>query len=50
MPDWVSLFLMSMVVAASLWRAGKGDELAGAFYVAAGLMLFAAFLVAGGNG
>lgn len=50
MNDWLVLLLMSMVVMVNLHLAARRDELAGAFYACAGLMLFfALMLVSRGN-
>lgn len=46
MDDWIALFLMSMVVVVNFYLAQRSKSRPEAFYAGAGLMLFAALLLA----
>jgi hypothetical protein len=48
-PSPILLFLMSGVIMANLFLAGRKPQIRGEFYIVAALMLFAALMVASGQ-
>ena len=50
MDHWVTLFLMSMVVVVNFYLAQRSSNRPEIFYAGAGLMLFAALLLASSHG